>query len=36
MNEANIITTKELTKRFADFTAVDAISFEVKKGEMLR
>jgi ABC-2 type transport system ATP-binding protein len=29
-----IITTKDLTKRFGDFTAVDAISFEVNKGEI--
>ena len=34
MNEQTIITTKNLTKRFGDFTAVDAISFEVKKGEI--
>jgi ABC-2 type transport system ATP-binding protein len=34
MNEQTIITTKDLTKRFGDFTAVDAISFEVKKGEI--
>lgn len=34
MSEENIITTKELTKRFADFTAVNAISFEVQKGEI--
>jgi ABC-2 type transport system ATP-binding protein len=34
MNEQHIITTKNLTKRFGDFTAVDAISFEVKKGEI--
>jgi len=34
MNEGNIITTKNLTKRFGDFTAVDAISFDVKKGEI--
>jgi ABC-2 type transport system ATP-binding protein len=30
----NIITTQNLTKRFGDFTAVNAISFEVKKGEV--
>lgn len=34
MNEQIIITTKNLTKRFGDFTAVDAISFNVKKGEI--
>ena len=27
-------TAEELTKRFGDFTAVDAISFEVDKGEI--
>lgn len=30
----NVIVTENLTKRFANFTAVDAISFEVKKGEI--
>jgi ABC-2 type transport system ATP-binding protein len=34
METENIISTKNLTKRFGDFTAVDAISFEVKKGEV--
>ena len=34
MNEETIITAKDLTKRFGSFTAVDAISFEVKKGEI--
>lgn len=34
MNDQYIITTKNLTKRFGDFTAVDAISFDVKKGEI--
>ena len=29
-----IIETQKLTKRFGDFTAVDAISFEVEKGEV--
>jgi ABC-2 type transport system ATP-binding protein len=29
-----IITTHKLTKKFADFTAVDHISFEVNKGEI--
>lgn len=30
----NIITVSELVKRFDDFTAVDGISFEVRKGEI--
>jgi ABC-2 type transport system ATP-binding protein len=30
----NIISVKNLTKRFGDFTAVNAISFEVGKGEI--
>ena len=34
MDKNNIIQTKDLTKIFGDFTAVDAISFEVKKGEI--
>src|SRR5215217_6009574 len=34
MAEENIISTKNLTKRFGDFTAVDAISFDVRKGEI--
>ena len=29
-----VIKTEQLTKRFGDFTAVDAISFEVEKGEI--
>jgi ABC-2 type transport system ATP-binding protein len=29
-----VIQTKNLTKKFGDFTAVDAISFEVEKGEI--
>lgn len=33
MNEI-VIRTKELTRRFGDFTAVDAITFEVKAGEI--
>ena len=28
------IVTKELTKKFGDFTAVNHISFEVSKGEI--
>lgn len=35
MNNNNIaIKAESLTKQFGDFTAVDAISFEVKKGEI--
>ena len=34
MNESTIINTHNLTKRFGNFTAVDAISFTVKKGEI--
>lgn len=34
MSQPNAITATELTKRFGDFTAVDAITFEVKKGEI--
>jgi ABC-2 type transport system ATP-binding protein len=34
MNEGKAITADGLTKRFGDFTAVDAISFEVSKGEI--
>ena len=34
MNQNNIIQTKDLTKKFGDFTAVNAITFEVKKGEI--
>jgi ABC-2 type transport system ATP-binding protein len=34
MNNDNSITATHLTKRFGDFTAVDAISFDVKKGEI--
>ena len=29
------ITVNNLTKRFGDFTAVNKISFDVNKGEML-
>lgn len=32
--EENVICTHELTKRFGEFTAVDRISFEVKRGEI--
>ncbi|WP_114782589.1 ABC transporter ATP-binding protein [Botryobacter ruber] len=34
MEREKVITTDRLTKRFGDFTAVDAISFEVEKGEI--
>ena len=30
----NIIEVKNLTKKFKDFTAVNDISFDVKKGEI--
>ncbi|MFD0836466.1 ABC transporter ATP-binding protein [Mariniflexile aquimaris] len=34
MNNNNVIEVENLTKMFGDFTAVNAISFEVKKGEI--
>lgn len=34
MSEEKVITVTELTKRFGHFTAVDAISFEVSRGEI--
>ncbi|MFK5878743.1 MAG: ABC transporter ATP-binding protein [Flavobacteriaceae bacterium] len=34
MLQENVIEAEALTKKFGDFTAVDAISFEVKKGEI--
>jgi ABC-2 type transport system ATP-binding protein len=34
MKETNVIQAKGLTKMFGDFTAVNAITFEVKKGEI--
>lgn len=35
MSDSNlVISAKDLTKKFGDFTAVDHISFEVKKGEI--
>ena len=34
MTEAHSITTQELTKKFGSFTAVDSISFDVRKGEI--
>jgi ABC-2 type transport system ATP-binding protein len=30
-----VVRTKELTKRFGDFTAVDSVSFEVPEGEVV-
>ena len=33
-DSSNIIEVKSLVKKFKDFTAVDSISFEVKKGEI--
>lgn len=34
MNENVVISVRELTKRFGSFTAVDAISFDVHRGEV--
>jgi len=34
MYKNNVIKAEKLTKKFGDFTAVNAISFEVKKGEI--
>jgi len=34
MKETNVIEAEGLTKMFGDFTAVNAITFEVKKGEI--
>ena len=34
MNNLNVIEVEGLTKMFGDFTAVDAITFKVKKGEI--
>lgn len=34
MNNNNVIEAQNLTKMFGDFTAVDTITFEVKKGEI--
>lgn len=34
MANDSVITADKLTKRFGDFTAVDAISFEVQRGEI--
>jgi drug efflux transport system ATP-binding protein len=34
MQKEKVITAKDLTKRFGDFTAVDKITFDVEKGEI--
>ena len=34
MKKDNVIEAEDLTKTFGDFTAVNAITFEVKKGEI--
>ena len=34
MNQEKVIHVSNLTKKFGNFTAVDAISFEVQKGEI--
>src|SRR4249920_1075553 len=34
MKDDKVITAKDLTKRFGNFTAVDHISFDVHKGEI--
>jgi len=34
MKSNNVIKAEELTKKFGDFTAVNAITFEVNKGEI--
>src|SRR5882724_2039068 len=34
MSKEKVISADHLTKRFGDFTAVDAISFDVTKGEI--
>ena len=34
MTDEIVISARELTKRFGDFTAVDAITFDVKRGEI--
>jgi ABC-2 type transport system ATP-binding protein len=34
MTEEKVIIVKNLTKKFGDFTAVDHVSFDVKKGEI--
>lgn len=34
MNASPSVRTRELTRRFGDFTAVDAISFDVRRGEI--
>ncbi|MHB1148256.1 MAG: ABC transporter ATP-binding protein, partial [Lutibacter sp.] len=34
MKNNNVIEVENLTKKFGDFTAVNSITFEVKKGEI--
>ncbi|MBD0286837.1 MAG: ABC transporter ATP-binding protein, partial [Flavisolibacter sp.] len=34
MPNDKVITAEKLTKRFGHFTAVDAVSFEIAKGEI--
>ena len=34
MRDEVVISVRELTKRFGDFTAVDRLSFEVYRGEL--
>ena len=34
MNTSTVIKIQELTKQFGSFTAVDHISFDVRKGEI--
>jgi len=34
MGDENVIVVRDLTKKFGSFTAVDKVSFEVKKGEI--
>ena len=34
MESNKVITAEQLTKKFGDFTAVDAISFDVERGEI--
>jgi hypothetical protein len=36
MNKQIAIQAEQITKTFGDFTAVDHISFEVKKGDIIR
>ena len=34
MNDDHAISVSQLTKRFGSFTAVDAVTFNVKRGEI--